>query len=61
MLRLQGVELDFGLTEDGRRKTEHGWTDGRGSQNSYLDIVKLMKILFFFKCEANEVSFRSKL
>ena len=42
MVRLQEVELDFGHTEDGGRKTELGWTDRRGSRNSYLDwlIVK---------------------
>ena len=30
------MELDFGHTEHGTH-TEHGWTDGRGSRNSYLD------------------------
>ena len=35
MVRLQEVELDFGHMEHGR--TEHGWTDRRGSRNIYLD------------------------
>ena len=46
MIRLQEVELDFEHMEDGTWKredgtwsTEHGWTDRRGSRNSYLDWV----------------------
>ena len=38
MIRLQVLKLVFGRTEertDGR--TDAGWTDGRGSRNSYLD------------------------
>ena len=35
------MELDFGHTEHGTQKTEDGWTDGRGSRNSYLDDCKL--------------------
>ena len=40
-MRLQEMELNFGHT-DGRtdRRTE-GWTDKRGSQNSYLDALFL--------------------
>ena len=37
MIRLQEVELDFGHTEDGRQTD--GWTDRRGSRNSYLDTI----------------------
>ncbi len=37
------MELDFGHTEDGGRKTD-GWTDRRGSQNIYLDAVALINI-----------------
>ena len=48
---LAGIEVRFGRTEpdgrtDGRTEpdgrtdgtTEHGWTDRRGSRNSYLDM-----------------------
>ena len=31
------MELDFRQMEDGTQNTEHGWTDRRGSRNSYLD------------------------
>ena len=36
------VEIDFGHTEDGGRKTEDGWTDKRGTRNSYLDEFHLL-------------------
>ena len=40
---LAGIEFSFWA--DGTGRTDAGWTDGRGSRNSYLDIWKL-SVLF---------------
>ena len=48
MIRLQVLKLVFGRTEpDGR--TDAGWTDGRGSRNSYLDSKVKMNISYVLK------------
>ena len=39
------MELDFRHTEDRTRNTEHGWTDGHGSRNSYSDLRAATSII----------------
>ena len=55
MIRLQVLKLVLWRTEERTdERTDAGWTDGRGSQNSYLDIMEFFnKIIFTLKVDFN--------